>query len=236
MFRSPSIAFACSLAVIAEATPQFSTDDKCCATCPEGQQRFYSVDMKYGHCSEWCFGPPSTDLGWLLYKIFFEKNLTIADGSTGFKSCAELGWPKYSETVSHGSPTSGFITCDLYDRDDASNVEEQNTASIVDLAEATTQFSTDDMCCATCPGGQQKYYSVDMKHGHCGETCIKPSSFGLYKVFEKNLTIADGSTGFKSCAELGWPKYSETVSHGDPLKLLVATLDLYDRDAVEVLV
>jgi len=29
---------------------------------------------------------------------------------------------------------------------------------------------------------------------------------------------------------LGWPKYSETVTHGDPLKLLTCTLDLYDRD------
>jgi len=85
-------------------------------------------------------------------------------------------------------------------------------------------------CCKTCTGSDQKYYSVDMKHGHCGETCIYPGQFALYKVFEKNLTIADGSTGYTSCADLGWPKYQETVSHGDPLKLLVATLDLYGHD------
>lgn len=68
-----------------------------------------------------------------------------------------------------------------------------------------------------------------MKHGHCGEACIPSSKFALFKVFEKNLTIADGSTGYKSCADLGWPKYRETVTHGDPLHLLTCTLDLYDR-------
>jgi len=87
-----------------------------------------------------------------------------------------------------------------------------------------------ELCCQTCPDGQQKYYSVDMKHGHCGEACIDPSKFGIFHVFESNLTIADGSTGFSSCADLGWPKYTETVTHGDPLKILQVTLDLYDHD------
>lgn len=97
-------------------------------------------------------------------------------------------------------------------------------ASIASLARG------DDKCCETCPEGQQKYYSVDSKHGHCGEACIEPSSFKAFKIFEPNLTIADGSTGYTSCAELGWPQYTETVTHGDPLKILTCTLDLYDRD------
>jgi len=88
-----------------------------------------------------------------------------------------------------------------------------------------------ELCCQTCPDGQQKYYSVDMKHGHCGEACIDPSKFGIFHVFESNLTIADGSTGYQSCADLGWPVYTETVTHGDPLKILQVTLDLYDRDS-----
>jgi hypothetical protein len=91
-----------------------------------------------------------------------------------------------------------------------------------------------EKCCKTCADGLQKYYSVDMKHGHCGEACIKTSQFHLFKVFEKNLTIADGSTGYSSCADLGWPKYSETVTHGDPLGLLTCTLDLYDHRALTV--
>merc|ERR1719146_331551 len=98
------------------------------------------------------------------------------------------------------------------------------------LLASTAAFAQGDMCCQTCADGLQKYYSVDMKHGHCGEACIKPSQFHLFKVFEPNLTIADGSTGYSSCADLGWPKYRETVTHGDPLKLLTCTLDLYDHD------
>lgn len=92
-------------------------------------------------------------------------------------------------------------------------------ASIAGLAHG------DDRCCVTCPEGQQKYYSVDMKHGHCGEACIRPSSFEAFKIYEPNLTIADGSTGYTSCAELGWPKYTQTV-----MNPMMSLRDLYDQD------
>jgi len=88
----------------------------------------------------------------------------------------------------------------------------------------------DGECCKTCVTPEVKYYSVDMKHGHCGENCLNPNQFGLFKIFEPNLTLSNGSTaaGFTGCAELGWPKYRETVTHGFwPIK---ATVDLYDRD------
>jgi len=93
-----------------------------------------------------------------------------------------------------------------------------------------------DPCCNECSGSDRKYYSVDMKRGHCGEACIYPGQFALFKVFESNLTRADGSTGYKSCADLGWPKYQETVTHGDPLKLLTVTLDLYGHDEVSAVI
>jgi len=85
----------------------------------------------------------------------------------------------------------------------------------------------DGECCLTCEAPSVRYYSVDEPHGHCGESCTDPRQFGIFKVFESNLTIADGSTGYKSCAELGWPVYRETVSHGVwPIRV---TVDLYDR-------
>jgi len=93
-----------------------------------------------------------------------------------------------------------------------------------------------DPCCNECTGSDRKYYSVDMKRGHCGEACIYPGRFALFKVFESNLTRADGSTGYKSCADLGWPKYQETVTHGDPLGLLTVTLDLYGHDEVSAVI
>ncbi|KAK7254082.1 hypothetical protein SO694_00008161 [Aureococcus anophagefferens] len=50
----------------------------------------------------------------------------------------------------------------------------------------------DGKCCDTCDASQGlvKYYSTDGVHDHCGETCIKPAEFWLYKIFEKNLTLA----------------------------------------------
>jgi len=202
---------------------------ECCKTCTGSDQKYYSVDMKHGHCGETCVYPGQ----FLLYKAF-EKNLTIADGSTGYTGCADLGWPKYQETVSHGDPLKLLVaTLDLYGHDDAKStpLEEPNRPSTMDASVVTGVTSqANSRCCKSCTGSDQKYYSVDMKHGHCGETCIYPGQFLLYKAFEKNLTIADGSTGYTGCADLGWSTYTETVSHGDPLKLLVATLDLFDHD------
>merc|ERR1719386_215119 len=94
------------------------------------------------------------------------------------------------------------------------------------LLASVAGFVQGEMCCQTCGEGLQKYYSVDTPHGHCGEACIKPSMFHVFKIFEPNLTIADGSTGYSSCADLGWPKYSDTVTHGFGL---TCTLDLYDH-------
>jgi len=85
----------------------------------------------------------------------------------------------------------------------------------------------DGECCLACEAPAVRYYSVDEPHGHCGESCMDPHNFGIFKIFESNLTIADGSTGFTSCADLGWPSYRETVSHGVwPIRI---TVDLYDR-------
>jgi len=93
-----------------------------------------------------------------------------------------------------------------------------------------------EQCCNECTGSDRKYYSVDAKRNHCGEACIYPGQFALFKAFESNLTRADGSTGYKSCADLGWPKYQETVTHGDPLGLLTVTLDLYGHDDAELMI
>lgn len=94
-------------------------------------------------------------------------------------------------------------------------------ASIASLARG------DDKCCETCPEGQQKYYSVNSNWAYCVEVCLEPSSIKEYKPFEWNLTVADGSTGYTSCAELGWPQYNLTFTHGDKLQIWT---DLYHHD------
>merc|ERR1712232_456609 len=86
-----------------------------------------------------------------------------------------------------------------------------------------------DPCCQSCEAPLLKYYSVDVPHGFCGEACMDPSKFNIYKIFEKNLTLAESDS---PCQEQFTPtgthytEYSETVTHGIP-GLLAVTLDLY---------
>lgn len=78
-------------------------------------------------------------------------------------------------------------------------------------------------CCTTCTAPEEKYLSVDTKRNKCGEACINPSSFSLFKIFEPNLEAVDSNT---PCHDLGFDVYDSTVTHG--FKELSCTLDLYD--------
>merc|ERR1719265_770145 len=97
-----------------------------------------------------------------------------------------------------------------------------------------TAAGDDSPCCKSCTEPLEKYYSVDVKHGFCGEACMDPKKFSIYKVFEKNLTLADS---VNPCSEQFTPvgthytEYSETVTHGVP-GLLAVTLDLYGPGSV----
>jgi len=80
-----------------------------------------------------------------------------------------------------------------------------------------------------------KMFSVDAPHGFCGETCMDPKKFGLYKKFEANLTVA---TDNHPCSVARTPSnskvysdYFSTVTHGVP-GLLSVTLDLYAPHAM----
>lgn len=83
-------------------------------------------------------------------------------------------------------------------------------------------------CCKTCAEPLEKYYSVDVPHGFCGETCMNPKRYWIFKIFESNLTKAEDNT---PCSEQFTPhgghytKYQSTVTHGFPG--LSITLDLY---------
>eukprot|EP00928_Gymnodinium_smaydae_P001596 TRINITY_DN10579_c2_g1_i1.p1 TRINITY_DN10579_c2_g1~~TRINITY_DN10579_c2_g1_i1.p1 ORF type:complete len:186 (+),score=28.80 TRINITY_DN10579_c2_g1_i1:65-559(+) len=87
-------------------------------------------------------------------------------------------------------------------------------------------------CCTACEAPMKKYYSVDVPHGFCGETCVDPAQFGLFKKFEANLTLIEEGTENGPCATQFAPDgskytdYYDTVTHGVP-GLLSSTLDLY---------
>merc|ERR1711865_1007446 len=84
-------------------------------------------------------------------------------------------------------------------------------------------------CCKACSvAGQVKYFSVDKTHNMCGEACMKPSQYKLYKIFEPGLTLATDNT---PCADHKFHTYDSIVTHGfGPIKM---TLDLYKPDTMD---
>ena len=80
-------------------------------------------------------------------------------------------------------------------------------------------------CCHECIAPTVKYYSVDTNADHCGETCIKPSLFWIYKIFEPALALDNDSN--TPCADRNYTFYQYTPTHG--VWPLLATLDLYDE-------
>ena len=84
--------------------------------------------------------------------------------------------------------------------------------------------ATNEKCCTECTKeGEVKYYSIDTKYDKCGENCLNPKLYPIFKLFEKGLTLANGVT----CESLGYTKYEVTESHGVyPIK---TTLDKYSK-------
>lgn len=65
-------------------------------------------------------------------------------------------------------------------------------------------------CCKACEAGKEKYYSVPSQkdpNPQCGETCITPSRYTFWKVFEPKLLKGD-------CASHGFTKYVSTETDG----------------------
>lgn len=92
----------------------------------------------------------------------------------------------------------------------------------VDVPALPENSESAEPCCEVCVAPQVKFYSVDEEHGHCGECCLDPRMYPVFKVFEHNLTRANG----KTCASLGYATYDKTETHGMPP--LSVTLDLYN--------
>jgi cathepsin X len=88
----------------------------------------------------------------------------------------------------------------------------------------------DGPCCNTCEAPLEKYYSIDKTHNMCGECCMNPSKYAIYKIFEPGLTKATDNT---PCKDNKYSGYDSTVTHGfGPIKM---TLDLYKPDSSSLL-
>ena len=78
------------------------------------------------------------------------------------------------------------------------------------------------LCCQQCTGPQEKYYSIDPVFNFCGECCMNPRWFWLYKIFEPTLHKAETNT---PCADRNYTIYRDTPTHG--VWPITMTLDLY---------
>ena len=79
-----------------------------------------------------------------------------------------------------------------------------------------------DPCCLSCTAPLEKYHSVDHIMNNCGEACMDPSKYWLYKLFEPGLEKSETNT---PCADRKYDDYKNTPTHGfGPIKM---TLDLY---------
>ena len=90
----------------------------------------------------------------------------------------------------------------------------------------TTVVSVEEeKCCSKCTNeGEVKYYSIDKKYDMCGECCLNPKKFYLFKIFESGLTLAENEN---PCETLGYSSYEETESHG--FLFLKVSLDKYKK-------
>jgi len=77
-----------------------------------------------------------------------------------------------------------------------------------------------------CATGLIKTYSIDKRFNKCGETCMKDGDFKGFKYpFEKGLTKA-GSVD-NPCQVAGYDTFLSVETHGDPLKIVVSTLNMF---------
>ena len=84
-------------------------------------------------------------------------------------------------------------------------------------------------CCTACEAPMVKYHSVDHIFNNCGESCMDPKKFWIYKLFEPGLTLSDTNT---PCADRKYTDYKGTPTHG--VWPVQATLDMYGPTKEEV--
>ena len=77
-------------------------------------------------------------------------------------------------------------------------------------------------CCTACQAPTVQYWSLDTVANHCGYSCIRPSAYKIYKIFEKNLERVEKPN---PCEKLGYTEFFEHARHG--VWPLLADVDIY---------
>ena len=97
-------------------------------------------------------------------------------------------------------------------------------AVLASMAALTSAYFTEDRCCEQCPSGKSKYYSIVESKGLCGESCIMPEHYWIYKLLEHGLTEAKTNT---PCADNDYPHYTNTDVH--EFLNIKASVDFFDK-------
>ena len=66
------------------------------------------------------------------------------------------------------------------------------TGGVVYTKNKSNHEVTTEKCCSPCSKkGEVKYYSVVSEKDTCGESCLNPKVAWIYKIFEKNMLLAE---------------------------------------------
>merc|ERR1712086_262630 len=183
------------------------------------------------------FAQASVDMGSCLKVSEHQVTELAGDETTLYKiSSGECGQATLdSKYASYAEKFAGLVegTCTaqgytVADGTQTLKVPVLGDITIAKFKKATVTELAGEKFCTDCVAPEVKYFSVDVPHGFCGETCINPNKYFIFKVFERNLTKATDNT---PCMEQFTPtgghytNYTSTVTHGVPG--LKVTLDLY---------
>ena len=172
------------------------------------------------------------------YTDKFDFILTAGDGTCTVEACSES---QVSSLIDYSTNYCNLHSLYCNSADDCTTVgteltyaesysscsQHDNVCVVKALHSPMMQAKDDEPCCNSClVEGEEKYFSVDTRADLCGESCMTPSDFPKYKIFEKGLEKADKDN---MCESLGYPVYTETEVHGfGPIK---ATVDMYAHDS-----
>lgn len=189
------------------------------------------------HCLEY-YGPTDTNAQYCasLQKFDYTPIRTCANGEEGTQLEHQMALKTNALNPRHAYVP--WLTMNGYHTDAIQNGLQSNMIAYVCAtytgtkpavcnqveAEIRAKAEPTTPCCHTCTEPKKKYYSIDKAHGMCGECCMDPKYFWIYKVFEPSLA-KDNSTN-TPCADRKYTVYTSTPTHGfGPVKM---TLDLYD--------